>query len=162
MALKKWSEALLGAIFIALAIVLFVGASKLPPNLLGGVGPDFMPKVIAIGTGILGALQLIKGIRYAGTTGAGDTQADANEEDKPEYWRVALTVLAFGVYVFSMSTVGFLICSAIYLFLQILILAPKEKRNILQFAIISIVFTVAVYFIFRNGLNVMLPRGILG
>lgn len=160
MALKKWREALLGAIFVALAIVLYVGASKLPPNLLGGVGPDFMPKVVAIGTGILGVLQLVSGIRQAGT--AAEAREEDEGEDRPEYWRVALTVLAFGIYVFSMSKVGFIVCSAIYLFAQILILSPKEKRNILQFAIISVVFTVAVYFIFRNGLNVMLPRGILG
>ena len=160
MALKKWKESILGIIFIVLAIILYTGASKLPPSLLGGMGPDFMPKVIAIGMGIMGVLQLIVGIREVRVEPSEETGTD--DEDKPEYWRVGLTILAFGVYVFSMNTIGFLICSVIYLFLQIMILAPKEKRKPLQFAIISLVFTVGVYYIFRNGLHVMLPRGILG
>lgn len=48
---------------------------------------------------------------------------------------------------------------------QITILAPKEKRGIkgiILFAVIAVVVCVAVYFIFRFGLNVMLPAGILG
>lgn len=53
----------------------------------------------------------------------------------------------------------------VYLFAQITILAPKEKRGIkgiILFAVIAVVVCVAVYFIFRFGLNVMLPAGILG
>lgn len=158
MALRKWRDALLGVIFIALAVVLYVGAAQLPPNLLGGMGPDFMPKVVAIGMGILGILQLVSGIRQP----AAESSQGEDTEDGPEYWRVGLTVLCFGIYVFSMQAVGFLVCSAIYLFAQMMILSPREKRNPLRFAIIAVLFTVAAYFIFRNGLNVMLPRGILG
>lgn len=43
-----------------------------------------------------------------------------------------------------------------------MILAPKEKRNFLLLAVIAVVFNIVVYFIFRNALNVMLPKGILG
>ncbi len=61
-----------------------------------------------------------------------------------------------------MEKVGFLISSIVYLFAQMVILAPKEKRNFLLLAVIAVVFNIVVYFIFRNALNVMLPKGILG
>ena len=162
MVLKRWKEALIGCIFIILSIVMYVEAGKLPPNLLGGMGPDFMPKVVSSGMGILGILQLITGIRRSAAGEKSGEPEDKNEEDQPEYLRVLLTVLAFGIYVFTMQSVGFLLTSVIYFFIQMMILSPKEKRRPVLYAIISLVFTVAVYFIFRNGLNVMLPRGILG
>lgn len=159
MFLKKYGDLAVGVVFTALAVGVYVLASQLPPNLLGGVGPDFMPKILAIGMGILGILQCISGFRTAKKT---DGQAGEKEEDKPEYWRVLATVIAFFIYVFSIEKLGFLICSIVYLFVQMLILAPKEKRNYILFAIISVVFNIAVYYLFRNGLNVMLPAGILG
>ena len=72
------------------------------------------------------------------------------------------TIVVFTAYVLLMKPVGFIITSAVYLFLQMLILCPKEKRNSILFAVISVVCAVAIYYIFRNGLNVMLPAGILG
>ena len=75
------------------------------------------------------------------------------------------TIAAFTVYVFVIEPAGFLLSSIVYLFAQITILAPKEKRGIkgiILFAVIAVVVCVAVYFIFRFGLNVMLPAGILG
>ena len=79
--------------------------------------------------------------------------------------RVLATIAAFTVYVFVIEPAGFLLSSIVYLFAQITILAPKEKRGIkgiILFAVIAVVVCVAVYFIFRFGLNVMLPAGILG
>lgn len=65
----------------------------------------------------------------------------------------------------TISSVGFVISSIVYLFVQILILTPKEKRipkGIALYAVLSVVFCAVVYVIFRFGLNVMLPAGILG
>ena len=78
---------------------------------------------------------------------------------------VLATIAAFTVYVFVLSSVGFVISSIVYLFVQILILTPKEKRTpkgIALYAVLSVVFCAVVYVIFRFGLNVMLPAGILG
>lgn len=158
MFLKKYGDLAVGIFFTAMAVIMFVVACQFPPNLLGGVGPDFMPKIVAVGLGILGVLQCISG----GRTMRKDFSGEAEEEDKPEYWRVLATVAAFGVFVFTLEKVGFLIMSIIYLFVQMLILAPKEKRNYVLFAVISVVFNIVVYYIFRNGLNVILPAGILG
>ncbi len=157
MFLKKYGDLAVGIVFTVLAVLIYGMASQLPPNLLGGVGSDFMPKIIAVGMGILGVLQCAEGVRTVRKEAAQEP-----EEEKPEYLRVLGTVVAFGIYVFTIKPIGFLPCSIVYLFAQMMILAPKEKRNILLFAGISVVFNVAVYYLFRSGLNVMLPTGILG
>ncbi len=158
MYLKKYGDLATGIVFLVIAVVFYVLAGQLPPSLLGGVGSDFVPKILAVGTGILSVLQIISGVK----TMKKDFSGEAADEDRPEYIRVLATVAAFGIYVTVMEKVGFLISSIVYLFAQMVILAPREKRNFLLLAVIAVVFNIVVYFIFRNALNVMLPKGILG
>lgn len=158
MVFKKFGDLITGVFFLVLAVVMFVMASQLPPSLMGGLGSDFMPKVLSVGTAILALFQIRSGIVKMRSY----TAQDAPEEYPPEYARVLATIASFIAYVCLMKPVGFLLTSAVYLFVQMLILAPKEKRNYLLFAVISVVFSVVVYFVFRNALNVMLPAGILG
>ena len=42
---------------------------------------------------------------------------------------------------------------------QMIILAPSDKRNIVLFAVVAVVFTLLVFFAFRLGLSQPLPRG---
>ena len=158
MYLKKYGDLATGIVFLVIAVVFYVLAGQLPPSLLGGVGSDFVPKILAVGTGILSVLQIISGVK----TMKKDFSGEAADEDRPEYIRVLATVAAFGIYVTVMEKVGFFFFFIVYLFAQMVILAPKEKRNFLLLAVIAVVFNIVVYFIFRNALNVMLPKGILG
>jgi uncharacterized BrkB/YihY/UPF0761 family membrane protein len=60
--------------------------------------------------------------------------------------------------------VGFIVSTLVYLIIQIYILAPDNKRtkkDLIQYAIIDVVFTVVVYFLFRYGFKIVLPGGIL-
>ena len=158
---KKYGDLAAGIFFLVLSVALFAAANALPPSLMGGLGSDFMPKILAIVTCILSFFQIRAGFR---TMRAYKPEQEA-EEDKPEYLRVLATIAAFTVYVFVLSSVGFVISSIVYLFVQILILTPKEKRTpkgIALYAVLSAVFCAVVYVIFRFGLNVMLPAGILG
>ena len=155
--MKKFGDLAAGVFFLILSIALFLAASALPPSLMGGLGSDYMPKVLAIITCILSFFQIRAGFR----TMRSFQPNEGAEEEKPEYLRVLATIAAFTVYVFVIEPAGFLLSSIA----QITILAPKEKRGIkgiILFAVIAVVVCVAVYFIFRFGLNVMLPAGILG
>lgn len=155
---KRFGDFVVGIFFLIVAIAIYVMARALPASLMGGLGSDFMPKVLAVVTGVLAVLQIISGIQKMRTF----VPEDQSEEDKPEYLRVLVTIVAFTLYVALMESVGFILTSIVYLFVQMCILATKEQRNYLMFAVIAIVFNVVVYFVFRNGLNVMLPAGILG
>lgn len=160
MFLKKYGDLTVGAVFVALAIITCVMSTQLPPNLLGGMGPEFMPKIVSGFMGVLGIIQCITGINSMRKYNPAQEKKEESEFE-PEYMRVLATIVAFGVYVIAIKIIGFLVCSVIYLFAQMCILAPKEKRNYLVFAVIALLFNVVVYFIFRNGLNVMLPTGFL-
>ena len=75
---------------------------------------------------------------------------------------IVLTFVSLAVYIALLEPVGFLIMTAIYLFIQTLILTPKEKRNYIVTLITSIVIAVALDYVFVCLLNVLLPLGIFG
>ena len=54
---------------------------------------------------------------------------------------------------------GFVIMTLLYLFLQILVLTESDKWNYKKFLVIDLVFTFAVFVIFRYGFKMMLPTG---
>lgn len=152
---------LMGIFFLIFAAVMFLMSNALPPSLMGGLGSDFMPKIIATFIAVLSILQTYSGYKVMKQDDSPAAEAE-EAEFKPEYHRVLATIAAFTIYVFVLKTVGFIISSSLYLIIQMMVLATKEKRSILLFAVISITISVVVYFIFRNGLSVMLPAGMLG
>ena len=64
-------------------------------------------------------------------------------------------------YTTILKPLGFCLSTVIFLFLQMLVLAPPDKRRYLLFAIVSVVFTAIVFVAFRIGLQMLLPRGII-
>jgi len=162
---KKYGDLVVGIFFLALSFFLYIMADALPPSILGGIGSDFFPKIMAIATCILSFFQIRSGFKTMRSRKPEEKEAAEEEEYKPEYLRVLATIALFTIYVFTLGPVGFLISSTLYLFLQIIVLSPKDKRSlrdIIIYAIISIVSCVVIYFVFRRGLNLMLPTGILG
>lgn len=75
---------------------------------------------------------------------------------------IALTFVSLAVYVALLEPIGFLIMTAIYLYVQTLILTPVEKRKYVLTLVTSIVMAVALDYIFVCLLNVLLPQGIFG
>lgn len=73
-----------------------------------------------------------------------------------------LIIYTFGalfLYALALEYVGFIISSAIYIFLQTLILMPKKDRNFIKAAILGVVSGAAAFCIFVYWLDVLLPVG---
>ena len=63
-----------------------------------------------------------------------------------------------------MKPVGFIIMSILYVYLQVWVLTPPEKRTKKMHGIaggLAVFFSVSLYFVFTKYLMVMLPPGIL-
>ena len=76
-------------------------------------------------------------------------------------YEVILTFTAIGIYIALLGIVGFIIMSALYIFFQALLLSPPGRRNYKTAAILAILSSVAIDFMFVRLLSVLLPRGIL-
>jgi len=76
---------------------------------------------------------------------------------------VAASFISLVIYVALMGVVGFAPMTIVYVFVQILILTPREnwKKNYVPAAITAVISGVLLFYIFKYLLNVLLPVGIL-
>ncbi len=158
----------LGAAIVVLLIAafLFVASFFVESSTVTTLGPEFMPRLIAVIVFLLGLLNLntaVRDFKFLKENGK------LVPYEGPKTWKQRfydnLDWISGGlmlVYVFSIGTFGFLIPSIVYMFLQILLYTTMNKRNYVLYIIVSIVIPSAIYFLFRNYFFLMLPQGILG
>jgi len=116
------------------------------------IGPRVFPILIGIG-------MLLSGVWLGWQTwlkrASGHKFADLEEID----WKTwGATALVFLVYIFIFEPVGYLISTALFLFIEARILG---SRAWLRDALVSVVVSVAIYYFFNGLLKVGLPKGLL-
>jgi len=159
---KKYGDFVVGIFYAVLGIALIIGAKALPKSKVMEIGPDFMPTLVGAIILILAGILLVETFaRFKAN--AAELEA-SGFKDTSDYKRVLGSLVSAIIYVNILKPVGFIVSTLVYLIIQIYILAPDNKRtkkDLIQYAIIDVVFTVVVYFLFRYGFKIVLPGGIL-
>lgn len=143
---------------LAFDIKVFKGIGSTP------LTAQFMPKFWGICMMLLSAILIVRGLKArrkaiaAACAEAGTPKTSFWYENYP----VVLTFVLLAIYIWLLSSVGFIICSAVYMFLEMMILCPEGKRTYILPVIISVIFAVGLDYIFVVLLRVLLPAGILG
>ena len=114
-----------------------------------------IPTLLGILLIVLAVAMIIQGIKRFRNYEGGEV----TKMSKVDIFSILLTFAAMTIYVVILPWAGFMISTMLYLFFQMSILAPENKRNYLMFAIVAVVFTIAAFVAFRIGLTQMLPRG---
>ena len=152
---KKVADTVVNVLLVIFGVILLVAAQGIDVGAAMGQGGDFMPKVCAVAWLVISVLLLAFNIK-----------ADIPPRETPVNLKnFLITLVMLIVYTAALRPVGFVICSIVYLFLQMLIFVPKEKKtkkNLVIFAVISIVAPVAIDLLFVNVFSLILPPGILG
>ena len=139
--------------FMAFGVFLLVESMGIKHMMKNDVGSGFFPKIIAIVMIAVSVIRLIMTLLEP----SGET--NTSDSDMVGGW---LSILLIVAYVMAFRSVGFIIDTVIYLFIQMLILTPKEKRNMLMIGIISIIAPICIYTLFTYVINTPLPKGIFG
>jgi len=159
---KKYGDFVVGIFYAVLGIALIIGAKALPKSKVMEIGPDFMPTLVGVIILVLAGILLVETFAKF-KANAAELEA-SGFKDTSDYKRVLGSLVAAIIYVNILKPVGFIVSTLVYLIIQIYILAPDNKRtkkDLIQYAIIDVVFTVVVYFLFRYGFKIVLPGGIL-
>ncbi|MBQ9596115.1 MAG: tripartite tricarboxylate transporter TctB family protein [Synergistaceae bacterium] len=157
---RKYGDIITGLFYAVLGAVVISLAGQLPKSRVMKIGPDFMPMVIGIIILVLALMLLFSAVKNFKANAAKAYAADADTSD---YKRVLASLVLVVIYVNILAPVGFIISTLAYLFLQIIVLAPNDRRdskNIMMYAVIDVVFVFAVFFLFRYGFKIVLPAGI--
>jgi putative tricarboxylic transport membrane protein len=164
---EKLKDIISGVFLSLLGIAMFITTNGIK-SICGettDVGSAFMPKIGAVLLTVFGIAVFIGGIsKYLSmeNTAVKTDTPETSVEKSRKMRSILLTLALIGAYIFLMNLLGFIIASILYLFFQILLLAPVEKRNYFYFAVIAFTSSVGIYYLFYKAFSMMLPTGILG
>ena len=157
---RKYGDIIIGIFYAALGAVTIWLSSQLPKSKVMKIGPNFMPDVIGTLIIVLALMLLFSAVKNFKANAA---KAEAMPADTSDYKRVLASLVLVVIYVNILAPVGFILSTLGYLFLQIVVLAPNDRRSakqILMYAVIDVIFVFVVFFLFRYGFKIVLPAGI--
>lgn len=142
---------------LLLAVVYYMYSFSIKEYGDAAVNSRFMPQILGIVLLLLSIAQIVSVIVNKKALESVSTGTGSKINAK-----VIQTLILIAVYATIMIPVGFLLSTMAYIFLQTMILTPKEKQRYLKTAIISVGFSIVVYMVFVKGFELTLPSGILG
>ncbi|MGL5433871.1 MAG: tripartite tricarboxylate transporter TctB family protein [Lachnospiraceae bacterium] len=157
---KKYGDIVVSTFYVILAAAIIIMARMLPVSTVTSLGPDFMPTVIGVVTLILALVLLVRSIKEFKNPNAKTAE---EEEEDADYKRVISSFIVVVAYVMILKPIGFIISTIVYLPIQMFILSPEEGRNgqsAVKLTLLSVIFTLVVFFLFRYGFKIILPSGI--
>lgn len=131
-----------------------------------GVGAAFLPRLTAILFLIVGAIIVFQGLHPKTSPKTAKAETQPEQTEQPVVFggisAVALSIALMLIYVLLLDYLGFLLASALYVFLQILVLNKNAPRHYLKFALAALIPAVLAYVLFVNVFQISLPVGLLG
>ncbi len=153
---NKQRDMLCSAVFLVFGIAMLYLSFGIKHRISSDVGSAYVPKFIAICIIVAAGAKLILSVMDKSPS------ASKREGSDMDLFGGIGTMALMLCYMLALQPVGFIISSAVYLFLQILLMSNKDNRKPVLFAIISIVLPVAVYALFNYVIKMPLPKGIFG
>ncbi|CAM3481611.1 hypothetical protein GCM10009865_12050 [Aeromicrobium ponti] len=152
---KDRSLALAVGIFI---VIMYVESMQIAEKSSWQVyGSAFYPRILLAIMGALAVLLFINSFRNKKPS-----TSEKNIKDLKSFWteynKIIFLFIAFFVYVFILPIAGFIIATALYLFIsQAILMGVKRKKKLLLNVSVTVITTMSVFVIFNYGLNVWLP-----
>ena len=151
----KLNDAVFGAVFFALSLLVFWSIRDYPSIPGQNIGPAAFPGVVAAGLAICSVLLMIQGVR---NRNAGPwLSLDAWTRNPRTLLGFAVTVGVLLVYVLAADRLGFIVVGIIMLTAMLSALRVRLFAALL----VASFATFAIHFAFYKGLRVPLPWGLL-
>jgi len=155
-------ELIIGVAMLGASIAYLVMAYRVPGH--DGIDAATVPTLLAILLCLLGALQTLSAIGNRARPAA-ESEADEPEQTSTSVVEPLTVLKTLGlilIYVVLLGPVGFPIMTALYLYLQFIVLTPvNQKVRHLPYAAIAVVTSAVIYLLFREAFDLLLPAGLL-
>ncbi|MFA5851459.1 MAG: tripartite tricarboxylate transporter TctB family protein [Spirochaetales bacterium] len=151
---NRQRDIIAAVVFLAFGGFMFGNSLGIHPIIPNEVGSGYVPKFLSIVSIVLSLALLVLTLlkKKIGPTEKTDEDIKGG----------IFTVMALAAYVILFEFLGFLVSTALYLFVQIMILSNEKNRKFLVLGIISIVVPLVIYGLFKSLFNMPFPTGILG
>jgi putative tricarboxylic transport membrane protein len=135
-----------GCALFLLALLYFTGTWSLPAG-NDEPGPAFFPVLLSVALMLLALSIILQGMK-----------AKAEEAPSHKPWKPLLAIAVTALFVVLFQSLGFVLSTLAYT-LAITMMFRSEKKFTL--VVVPIVSTVFIFLLFRVGLGVRLPEGLL-
>lgn len=165
---KRYGSLMMALAFVVLGAVMFVSSFHMKSLTKANVGPEFVPRIVAVslmGLGLLHTLEESRRLKAGKQVQGKQESTEMKYEEKPfrQKYGFWITVGLVFLYILGISVIGFPLASIAYLFLQICTFAHDlGRKKLLQYALISFVTAAVISILFVKVFRVSLPVGILG
>ena len=138
-----------GLAILLASLLLFGLTLGLKDNPLVPIGPGFYPRIVLGVTAVLALAVLVFSFKQ-----------EPQQAEALNYGMVVTMFAVFGLYCGALPYLGFRIATLLYLAATNTLLDfPKNPKGWARVAVVSIVTTVVVYYVFERYLTVLMPRG---
>lgn len=119
-------------------------------------GPAAYPRVLLYAIAFFSIIILIKS--FITKADGEDSTSFSWKEFLNKYKIIVLLFLFFGVYVFILSIVGFIVATLLFMFgSQALLMGLKKSKPVIINICVTLIATLSVYFVFTELLGILLP-----
>lgn len=151
----KLNDAVFGALFLALSLLVLWSIQGYPKIPGQNVGPAAFPAVVAVTLALCSLLLIVQGVRTRGSSAW--FRRGAWTSQPRQLIAFAITVLGLLLYVLASERIGFLITGVVMLASLMLALRVRMSTALL----VAVVSTAVIHVAFYKGLRVPLPWGVL-
>ena len=138
-----------GLAILVASLILFGLTLGLKDNPLVPIGPGYYPRIVLGITALFAFGVLVLSFKQ-----------EPEKTERRDYGMVVSMFAVFGVYCGALPFLGFRIATLLYMAATNALLDfPKGAKGWARVALVSIVTTVVVYYVFERELTVLLPRG---
>ncbi|MEE2861578.1 MAG: tripartite tricarboxylate transporter TctB family protein [Pseudomonadota bacterium] len=148
----RLKDVIVGAVMAGAGIAYLRMAAALPER--DGVDAGTVPGILAWMMIALGLIELVGALRRPPASEAETRAATSGVVT------VGLTLLLIAGFIAALRPLGFPIATAIYLFLQFLVLTPQSTtRSVPLYAGLAVASSVLIFATFRYAFDLLLPAG---
>ena len=153
----KFNDAVWGAVLLAFGAALLWHVQGFPAIPGQQVGPSALPRAIAIGLAVCGALLVVRGLRERAAGAAGWFTLPDWFASAPQVRGFVVLVAVNLLYLFAVDRLGFVLVGAVYLSALMWVL----RVRLVHAVPIAVVMTLLIHACFYKLLKVPLPWGVL-
>ena len=135
---------------------MLIMARDIPHMIASDVGSAYVPNFIGI------CIMIVAGAKLILTLTKKDPAANQKTKSDSDWFGGIGTIALMLVYMIAFQPVGFVISSAVYLFLQMLLLSNEQNRKLPLFGAIAVLLPLAVDALFVFAIQMPLPKGLWG
>ena len=159
-------ELIIGGAMLAASIGYMLMSYQLPGH--EGIDAATLPVLLSGLLLLLGVMQLFSAFASKATVSTEPPSKEADESSEKavaeivEPKTVIKTLALILAYMALLGPVGFPIMTALYLYLQFIVLTPvNQKVRHLTYALIGVISSAVIFLLFREAFDLLLPAGLL-